>query len=71
MRKFYGFNTNIQELKDNLRAMLHGNKIYYELSGRGKGWHFEIKCDDEEYRLVDSFIERFFSNEDLMLIERG
>lgn len=69
MRKFWNFETGIEELRDKLRAMLHGNNIYYELSSAGKAWHFEIKCNDEEVALVDEFLDRYFSREYLTLLE--
>ena len=69
MRKFWNFETAIPELKDKLREMLYGNKIYYELSEAGKAWHFEIKCNDEEVALVDEFLDRYFSMEYLTLLE--
>ena len=53
MKKFYGFNTDNFFIKENLRSYLKENKVYYELSERGHGWHFEIKCDKNMKELID------------------
>ena len=43
--QFYNFETRFISLRDALRAYLHENGFYYELSGGAGFWHFEIKMD--------------------------
>lgn len=45
MRKYYNFETMFRSLKDELVTFLKKSGIYYELSGCGAGWHFEILCN--------------------------
>jgi hypothetical protein len=56
-RKFYSFNTAFRSLKDNLRRFLKESGIYYELSGCGAAWHFEIKCNPTEVELVNNWLD--------------
>lgn len=66
-RKYWNFETAIEHLKDRLREMLHGYHIYYKLSSAGNAWHFKILCTEEEARVVDDFIARYFEHESLTL----
>ena len=55
--KWYSFETNDSSERDALRVFLKTNNIYYELSGCGAGWHFEIKVTPEEAAAINNFIE--------------
>lgn len=57
LRKFYSFNTDSQGMRDAMRVFLKENNIYYELSSRFDGWHFEVLCSDEEVDGVESWLE--------------
>ena len=57
-RKFYSFETIFRSLKDGLRRFLKESGIYYELSGCGcAGWHFEIKCNADEVKMVNDWLD--------------
>ena len=56
-RKYYSFETAFRSLKDELRAYLKANNIYYELSGCYANWHFEIFCDCEEVEKINSWLD--------------
>jgi len=66
-KRYRNFETGIENLKDRMREILHGYKIYYELSSAGKAWHFEILCDEEEEEILDEFLDHYFENEYLAL----
>ena len=55
-KDFYSFETMRGNLKEKLIVFLKENNIYYELSGCGSGWHFEIKCDEDELHKCNEFI---------------
>lgn len=55
--KFYNFETRFRSLRDALREYLHGNEIYYELSGGAGFWHFEIKTDPAGAAKINAFID--------------
>jgi len=57
MKKFYNFETMFRSLKDGLTVFLKESGIYYEISGCGKGWHFEIKCNNEELEMVNNWLD--------------
>lgn len=56
-RRYYGFNTMFRSLKDDLRVFLKRAGIYYELSGRGAGWHFEILANDDEVVSINNWLD--------------
>ena len=56
--RFYSFETLRSSLKENLITFLKENNIYYELSGCGDGWHFEINCNEAQLDLCNNFLER-------------
>lgn len=57
MRKYYNFETSFRSLKDDLTKFLKESGIYYELSGCGGGWHFEILCNTEEFYNIEDWLE--------------
>lgn len=57
MRKYYNFETMFHSLKDELVTFLKKSGIYYELSGYGAGWHFEILCNTEEVEKVNAWLD--------------
>jgi len=57
MRKYYNFETMFRSLKDELVTFLKKSGIYYELSGCGDGWHFEILCNTEEVEKVNAWLD--------------
>ena len=58
MSKYYSFNTMFRSLKDDLRDFLKKAKIYYELSGRDAGWHFEILATPQEAEAINEWLDR-------------
>lgn len=58
MRKWYNFETLWRSLKDDLRALLLCEGIKYELSGCGKGWHFEIFASVEEADMINNWLDQ-------------
>lgn len=57
-KDFYSFETMRGNLKEKLIVFLKENNIYYELSGCGSGWHFEINCNQAELDLCNNFLEK-------------
>ena len=57
LRKFYAFNTNSKGMRDAMRAFLKSQGIYYELSQRYEGWHFEVLCSAEELDNTESWLD--------------
>ena len=57
MKKYYNFETMFISLRDALRAFLHENNIYYELSGAGRYYHFEILTDRAGADAINNFID--------------
>lgn len=57
MKKFFNFETKSKLEKEALSIFLKKNDIYYECSGCGCGWHFEIKCDQQEFSLVEQWLQ--------------
>ena len=55
--KWYNFETRFLSLRDALRAFLHDNGIYYELSGAYSFYHFEIKTDASGAEKINAFID--------------
>jgi hypothetical protein len=55
--KFYNFETMFVSLRDQLRQYLKDNNIYYELSGAGSYYHFEILTDAAGAALVNDLID--------------
>lgn len=56
-KKYYNFDTRFISLRDALRAFLHDNNIYYELSGAYSCYHFEILVDPVELDAVNAFLD--------------
>lgn len=56
--KWYNFETMVCGLKDALREHLKTIGIKYELSGCGKGWHFEILLAPNEVDMVNRWLDR-------------
>jgi hypothetical protein len=67
MREYYFFETKIKELYERLREFLKISGIYYEVSGAGDAWHFEIKCNEQEAENTDRFLDDFFNGEFMFL----
>lgn len=57
MKRWYNYETLFRSLKDELREFLHNHGIEYELSGCGRGWHFEVKCDKTELEKINAFLD--------------
>ena len=57
MKKYYNFDTRFISLRDALRAFLHDNGIYYELSGNYSYYHFEILASTDELQKVNAFLD--------------
>lgn len=57
MRKFYNFETMFKSLKEELTEFLKESGIYYEVSGCEKGYHFEIKCNNEEVEKINNWLD--------------
>jgi hypothetical protein len=57
MKKYYNFDTRFISLRDALRAYLHENASYYELSGNYSYYHFEILVDLLELEKVNAFLD--------------
>lgn len=55
--KYYNFETMFISLRDELRQYLKDNNIYYELSGAGAYYHFEILTDPAGVEKVNNFID--------------
>ena len=55
--KWYNFETMFRSLKDSLSAYLKSIGIRYELSGCGKGWHFEILLAPSEVETVNNWLD--------------
>ena len=56
-KKWYSFETLFIGLAEQLKEMLDDEVIYYEVSGVGKGYHFEILADGFERRLINGFLD--------------
>ncbi len=56
-KKYYNLETMFRSLKDELTVFLKENNIYYELSGCGAGWHFEILADATEADSINAFVD--------------
>lgn len=56
-KRYYSFETMFRSLKDELKAYLKGAGIYYELSGCGAGWHFEILMNEDEVRRANDWLD--------------
>ena len=57
MKKYYNFETMFISLRDALRAFLDENNIYYEISGNGAFYHFEILTDPPGANCINNFID--------------
>lgn len=55
--QYYNFETMFISLRDQLRQYLKENNIYYELSGAGSYYHFEILTDAAGAAAVNNFID--------------
>lgn len=55
--KWYNFETMFRSLKDDLVAFLKKSGIAYELSGIGKGWHFEILLTPMGVKTVNNWLD--------------
>ena len=55
--KFYSFDTMFTSLKNDLFSFLVDNNIYFEISGCGGGWHFEILTVPGEVEKINSFLD--------------
>lgn len=62
MKRFYNYETIFKETRDALRQYLKDNGIYYELSGAGAYYHFEIKADAETAEAINSFLDSLLDN---------
>lgn len=58
MKKYYHFDTMFSNLRDGLRNFLKANNIYYELSGCGQGWHFEVLCSNADVVKVNDWLDQ-------------
>ena len=56
--KWYNFETLWSTLKEGLRALLIENNIQFEISGCGRGWHFEILCGEKEVNLINDWLDQ-------------
>ena len=59
--KWYNFETIERELKDAMAVYLKTEGIYYELSGAGNGWHFEIKTDTDGLTKVNEWLDDYYA----------
>lgn len=55
--KWYNFETLFITLRDGLRRFLHENKIRYELSSCGPGYHFEILTDRDGADMINRWLD--------------
>ena len=58
MAKYYSFETMFRSLKDELSVFLKRASIYYELSGMGAGWHFEILATPQQADAINEWLDR-------------
>ena len=54
---WYKFDTMFKSLKDGLSEFLKRNGIYYELSGYGANYHFEIFTDGTGAAKVKKYLD--------------
>lgn len=55
--KWYNFETLFITLQDGLRQFLRDDKIRYELSSCGPGYHFEILTDRAGADKINSWLD--------------
>ena len=55
--KWYSFYTNSPYVKNDLRDYLQYIDAYYETSACGFGWHFTIKCDIDQMKLINNKLD--------------
>ena len=63
--KWYNFETIERKVKEALAIYLKIAGIYYELSGAGNGWHFEIKTDIDGLTKVNGFLDGYYAGESI------
>lgn len=59
--KWYSFETVNRGVKDALTEHLKTQGVYYELSGAGIGWHFEIKTDADGLSNINNWLEDYYT----------
>lgn len=57
MRKWRWVETMFIELAEGLEEFLDEHSIKKEVSACGSGWHFEILCNEEEAKLINSWLD--------------
>lgn len=57
-KKWHSFETLFIGLASALKEFLDNNVIYYEVSGIGKGYHFEILADHFDCQLINGFLDK-------------
>lgn len=62
MKKWYNFETVNRGVKDAIIEYLKVEGIYYELSGVGIGWHFEIKTDENGLTKINNWLDNYYAN---------
>lgn len=60
MARWYNIYIGDENIKESLRLYLHEIGCYFEISGCGDGWHFEIKAATEEVALVNNFLDDLY-----------
>ena len=58
MARYYSFETMFRSLKEELSVFLKRASIYYELSGMGAGWHFEILATPKQADAINEWLDR-------------
>lgn len=57
--KWFNFETMFISLATKVGDFMHDNAIYFELSGNGNYYHFEIYTDIENAKKINNFIDGF------------
>lgn len=55
--KWYNFETLFRSLRNELQDFLFENRIKFEISGAGSGWHFEILTDTDGAEKINAFLD--------------
>ena len=64
-RRFYNFETDNANLKQELGNFCKESGIYYEVSSCFDCWHFEIKCSEQEKEIVQNWIDTYFEEREI------
>lgn len=62
MSRWYNIYIPIKNVKEALRLYLHEIGVYFEISGCGDGWHFEVRANMEEVALINNYINNYLDD---------